>query len=85
MPEVPKNVPVVELDTIRASDAPGPGSSPGGHTKKRLRETSRGRFSVRRSWGEKPSGSENRLAIFFREAKPRQAHQHLAKSYALYA
>ena len=36
MPEVPKNVPVVELDTIRASDAPGPGSSPGGHTKKRL-------------------------------------------------
>ena len=35
MPEVPKNVPVVELDTIRASDAPGPGSSPGGHTKKK--------------------------------------------------
>lgn len=27
-----KSVPVVELDTIRASDAPGPGSSPGGHT-----------------------------------------------------
>ena len=25
-------MPVVELDTIRASDAPGPGSSPGGHT-----------------------------------------------------
>ena len=24
---------MVELDTIRASDAPGPGSSPGGHTK----------------------------------------------------
>lgn len=35
MPEVPKNVPVVELDTIRASDAPGPGSSPGGHTIKK--------------------------------------------------
>ena len=35
MPEVPKNVPVVELDTIRASDAPGPGSSPGGHTMKK--------------------------------------------------
>lgn len=31
-----KNVPVVELDTIKASDAFGPGSSPGGHTKKRL-------------------------------------------------
>lgn len=27
------NVPVVELDTIKASDAFGPGSSPGGHTK----------------------------------------------------
>ena len=27
-------VPVVELDTIKASDAFGPGSSPGGHTKK---------------------------------------------------
>ena len=26
------NVPVVELDTIKASDAFGPGSSPGGHT-----------------------------------------------------
>ena len=75
----------MELDTIKASDAFGPGSSPGGHTKKRLRETSRGRFSVRRSWGEKPSGSENRLAIFFREAKPQRVHQHLAKSYALYA
>lgn len=25
-------VPVVELDTIKASDAFGPGSSPGGHT-----------------------------------------------------
>lgn len=30
-----QNVPVVELDTIRASDAPGPGSSPGGHTMKK--------------------------------------------------
>ena len=30
-----QNVPVVELDTIRASDAPGPGSSPGGHTIKK--------------------------------------------------
>lgn len=28
-----RNVPVVELDTIKASDAFGPGSSPGGHTK----------------------------------------------------
>ena len=27
-------VPVVELDTIKASDAFGPGSSPGGHTSK---------------------------------------------------
>ncbi len=27
-----RNVPVVELDTIKASDAFGPGSSPGGHT-----------------------------------------------------
>ena len=26
---------MVELDTIRASDAPGPGSSPGGHTMKK--------------------------------------------------
>ena len=26
-------MPVVELDTIKASDAFGPGSSPGGHTK----------------------------------------------------
>ena len=30
---LPRRVPVVELDTIRASDALGPGSSPGGHTK----------------------------------------------------
>ena len=30
-----QNVPVVELATIRASDAPGPGSSPGGHTIKK--------------------------------------------------
>ena len=29
------HVPVVELDTIKASDAFGPGSSPGGHTNKR--------------------------------------------------
>lgn len=28
-------VPVVELDTIKASDAFGPGSSPGGHTIKK--------------------------------------------------
>lgn len=31
-------VPVVELDTIRASDAPGPGSSPGGHTNNGLND-----------------------------------------------
>lgn len=31
-----KYVPVVELDTIKASDAFGPGSSPGGHTIKTL-------------------------------------------------
>ena len=39
----------------------------------------------RRFWEEKPAGSENRRAIFFREAKPRLVHQHIAKSYALYA
>ncbi len=33
-----RNVPVVELDTIKASDAFGPGSSPGGHTIKRLQK-----------------------------------------------
>ena len=32
VPEVPKNVPVVELDTISASDADGSGSSPDGYT-----------------------------------------------------
>ena len=86
MPEVPKNVPVVELDTIRASDAPGPGSSPGGHTKKRLAARQVFFQVCRRFWGEKTAGSENRRAIFFREAKlPRLVHQHLAKSYALYA
>ena len=31
-------MPVVELDTIKASDAFGPGSSPGGHTIKRLQK-----------------------------------------------
>lgn len=72
MPEVPKNVPVVELDTIRASDAPGPGSSPGGHTKKRLAArqvffrfaAAFGKRNRRVRWGEKPTGSENRRAIF---------------------
>lgn len=39
----------------------------------------------RRFWGEKTAGSENRREIFFREAKPRLAHQDLAKSYTLYA
>lgn len=78
MPEVPKNVPVVELDTIRASDAPGPGSSPGGHTKKDLPHgksffrfaAAFGERNRRVRWGEKPASSENRRAIFFREAKP---------------
>ena len=70
MPEVPKIVPVVELDTIRASDAPGPGSSPGGHTKKRLAARQVFFQVCRRFWGEKPAGSENCRAIFFREAKP---------------
>ena len=68
MPEVPKNVPVVELDTIRASDAPGPGSSPGGHTNEKtcrtaslfsglppLLERENGGFGGE----EKPAGSEN--------------------------
>ena len=64
MPEVPKNVPVVELDTIRASDAPGPGSSPGGHTKKRLAAKQVFFQVCRRFWEEKPAGSENRRAIF---------------------
>lgn len=41
------------------SDAPGPGSSPGGHTKKRL-AARQVFFQVRRRfWGEKPAGSEN--------------------------
>lgn len=41
----------MELDTIKASDAFGPGSSPGGHTRKRLRETSRGAFLVSAALG----------------------------------
>ncbi len=60
MPEVPKNVPVVELDTIRASDAPGPGSSPGGHTKKRLAARQAFFQVCRRFWEEKPAGSVER-------------------------
>ena len=60
MPEVPKNVPVVELDTIRASDAPGPGSSPGGHTKKRLAARHVFFQVCRRFWEEKPAGSVGR-------------------------
>lgn len=57
MPEVHKNVPVVELDTIRASDAPGPGSSPGGHTKKRLAARQVFFQVCRRFWEEKTAGS----------------------------
>ena len=60
MPEVPKNVPVVELDTIRASDAPGPGSSPGGHTKKRLAARQVFFQVCRRFCGKKPAGSVGR-------------------------
>lgn len=60
MPEVPKNVPVVELDTIRASDAPGPGSSPGGHTKKRLAARQVFFHVRRRFWEEKPTSSVGR-------------------------
>lgn len=94
MPEVPKNVPVVELDTIRASDAPGPGSSPGGHTKKRLAARQVFFHVRRRFWEEKPAGSVERETCGFgkspgdflsRSEAPQLVHQHLAKSYALYA
>ena len=65
------------MDTIRASDAPGPGSSPGGHTKKRTHVHWYGRlfFCFPTKQGEKPEGSENRLSIFFRKAKSRRTHQ----------
>lgn len=39
------------------SDAPGPGSSPGGHTKKRLAARQVFFQVCRRFWGEKPAGS----------------------------
>ena len=59
------------------SDAFGPGSSPGGHTKD---ESPRFGVDFRLSpaeQGEKPKGAENRGAIFFSEAKPRRTHQNL--------
>lgn len=39
----------------------------------------------RRFWGEKPAGSENAGRFSFAKRNPRLVHQHLAKSYALYA
>ena len=68
MPEVPKNVPVVELDTIRASDAPGPGSSPGGHTKKRLAARQVFFQVCHLFWGEKQAGSVGRETGGFRKS-----------------
>ena len=62
----------MELDTIKASDAFGPGSSPGGHTKNSPATRIGGGVFCFAEKGEKPEGSENRLAIFFCEAKPRR-------------